>query len=193
MHPDPDALLMLEFQRGNHASFEILFKKYARLLINFGYRFLGSRTRAEEVAQEVLLKVYLAKESYRSDAKFSTWVYRIATNLCLNELRRHEYQKPPLSLDTTEEELGKESIQRADDNVPLPDQVLESKRLEEAFSQAIEQLPERQRAAFVLNRFHDASYQDVAAILECSESSVKSLIHRATGTLKDRLKDYVTK
>jgi RNA polymerase sigma-70 factor (ECF subfamily) len=184
---------MLEFQGGDANSFDILFKKYSVSLINFAYRFLGNRTKAEEVAQEVLLKVYTARKSYHPRAKFSTWLYRIAKNLCLNELRRQEYRQPPISFDTPDKEHPDRRIQWTDYQTPTPEQDLERKLFEEAFSRAIGMLPVRQRAAFVLNRFNNASYKDVAIVLGCSESSVKSLIHRAAVTLKDYLKDYIIK
>lgn len=181
---------MLEFQRGDRGSFEALFKKYTGPVVNFAFRFLGNRTRAEEAAQEIFIKVYLAREEYRPRAKFSSWLYRIATNVCLNEIRRGEYRNPVLSL---EAELGggERSIPVRDERTPLPENILEAKRLEGAFQNALARLPERQRAAFVLNRFNDASYRDIGQALGCSESSVRSLIHRATTTLKEDLKDFI--
>jgi RNA polymerase sigma-70 factor (ECF subfamily) len=182
---------MLEFQRGDADSFDILFKKYSVSLVNFAYRFLGNRAKAEEVAQEVLLRVYTARKSYRPGAKFSTWIYRIAKNLCLNELRRQEYRRPPASFDTPDKGHPDRRVQWADDRTPTPQQDLERKLFEEAFDRAMGMLPIRQRAAFILNRFNSASYRDVASVLGCSESSVKSLIHRAAVTLKENLKDYI--
>jgi RNA polymerase sigma-70 factor (ECF subfamily) len=189
---DQDTQLMLKFQRGDNISFDILFRKYSVSLINFVYRFLGSRTKAEEVAQEVLLKIYLARKSYHPKAKFSTWVYKIATNSCLNELRKHEYRQPPISFDNPGREDADWQAQWTDHQTPTPDQDLERKLFEEAFNGAVSALPGRQRAAFLLHRFNNATYKDVALSLECSEASVKSLIHRATETLKKKLKDYIT-
>lgn len=193
MQHDQDTQLMLEFQRGDAESFNILFRKYSVSLITFVYRFLGDRTKAEELAQEVLLKVYTARESYHPKAKFSTWVYRIATNLCLNELRRKEYRQAHISLDDPDKVHSDHCKQLADDRIPSPEQDLEEKYFEEAFNRSIKLLPARQRAAFLLNKFSNASYRDVATVLGCSESSVKSLIHRAAVSLKDHLKDYIMK
>ncbi len=191
MRYDRDTQLMLAFKRGDKKSFDILFKRYSVLLINYIYRFLGSRHKAEELAQEVLLKIYLAKDTYRPKAKFSTWVYRIATNACLNELRRHEYHHHSVSLDASGEENPVNRKVWMDDQAFTPEQSMEKRGFEEAFKEALKTLPERQKAAFLLNRFQNASYSEVAGALSCSVASVKSLIHRATVGLKDKLKDYI--
>lgn len=191
MEYDQDTKLMLKFQSGDDYSFEILFRKYSASLINFAYRFLGSHTKAEEVAQEALLKIYMAQKSYHPKAKFSTWVYRITTNICLNELRKHEYRQPPISLDNPDKNHRNRQSQLTDYKTPTPEQNLERKLFEEALNGAINKLPGKQRAAFLLNRFNSATYKDVALTLGCSESSVKSLIHRATATLKKQLKQYL--
>jgi RNA polymerase sigma-70 factor (ECF subfamily) len=193
VHPDRDTRLMLEFQRGKADSFDILFKKYSVSLINFGYRFLGSRAKAEEVAQEVLLRVYTARDSYSPRAKFSTWVFKIARNLCLNELRRQEYRKHHVSLDNQDRDRPERQTLLSGERVPTPEENMEARVFEEAFNRAVGGLPARQRAAFVLNRFNNASYKEVASVLGCSEPTVKSLIHRATVTLKDYLKEYIKK
>ncbi len=191
MQYDQDTQLMLKFQRGDDNSFEILFRKYSVSLINFANRFLGSRTKAEEMAQEVLLKIYMARKSYHPKAKFSTWVYKIATNICLNELRKHEYRQPPIYFDNPHRDHGNRQTQWTDNKTPTPEQDLESKLFEEALNSVMSKLPGRQRAAFLLNRFNNTTYKDVALTLDCSEASVKSLIHRATATLRKQLKEYL--
>jgi RNA polymerase sigma-70 factor (ECF subfamily) len=108
-------------------------------------------------------------------------------------LRRQEYRQPPISFDTPDKEHPDRRIQWTDNQTPTPEKYLERKLFEEAFNRAVCMLPVRQRAAFLLNRFNNASYRDVAIVLGCSESSVKSLIHRATVTLRDYLKDYIIK
>ena len=190
MQYDEDARLMIEFQKGDKRSFETLFKKYSGSLINFIYRFTGNRHKAEELAQDVLLKVYMARKTYSPKAKFSTWIYRIATNTCLNELRRHEYQKHHVYIDDHESRYVEGRGIELSDPV-TPEEEFEKRAFEKAFKEAIDELPGRQRAAFLLNRFHNTSYREVAEILGCSESSVKSLIHRATVALKERLKAHV--
>ena len=188
--PDPDAQLMLQFQNGDAAAFETLFRKYTRPLINFAYRFVGSRAKAEELAQDVLFKVYQARGSYRPEAKFGTWVFRIATNACLNELRHWDYRQPPVSLNTPVVDDGPVP-DPADDHTPAPDHEAEAMRLERALQAALAQLPERQRAALLLHRFQGLSYRDIAVALETSESSVRSLIHRATVGLREVLKPFL--
>lgn len=182
---------MLRFQRGDQGAFEALFKKYAPALITFTYRFLGSRVRAEEAAQEVLLKVYLARKDYRPEARFSTWVYRIATNFCLNEVRRPENRYKTVSADPMPVDESDIPVQIPDRQSPLPEEDLAYQRLERAFQKSLACLPERQRAAFLLSRFENSSYLEVARTLGCSESSVRSLIHRAAVSIKEELKDFL--
>jgi RNA polymerase sigma-70 factor (ECF subfamily) len=179
VHPDRDTQLMLEFQRGKAHAFDILFKKYSVSLVNFGYRFLGSRAKA--------------RDSYSPRAKFSTWVFKIARNLCLNELRRQEYRKHHVSIENQDKDRPERQALLTGERVPTPEEDLEARVFEEAFNRAVGGLPARQRAAFVLNRFNNASYKEVASVLGCSELTVKSLIHRATVTLKDYLKEYIKK
>lgn len=184
---------MLEFQGGDAGSFDILFRKYSVSLMNFAYRFLGTRAKAEEVAQEVLLRVYMARESYSPRAKFSTWIFRIAKNHCLNELRRREHHRPHISFDNPDKDRPGPPVQYTDERAPVPEEELEGRLFEEEFNRAVGTLPVRQRTAFLLNRFNNASYRDVAGVLGCSESTVKSLIHRATVTLKGYLKEHIKK
>lgn len=191
MSQDPDTRLMLRFQGGDEAAFEDLFRKYAPLLINFSYRFLGQRMRAEEAAQEVLLRVYRARRDYRPEARFSTWIYRIATNFCLNEVRRGEFKAREISIDASPEDEGEVPIQIPDPKSPQPEEELERGRLEAAFQKALSRLPERQRAAFLLSRFENMSYRDIGEALGCSESSVRSLIHRGAVSIREELKEFV--
>jgi RNA polymerase sigma-70 factor (ECF subfamily) len=182
---------MLDFQRGDDKAFDQIFTKYSVSLVNFVYRFLGSRAKAEEVAQEVLLRVYRARQSYRPRAKFSTWIYRVAKNFCLNELRRHEYVKPPVSIDDPDDNRQGRLRQWTDEGSPTPEDDLVATLFEKAFNRAVGALPARQRAAFVMTRFTDLSYRDAAVALGCTETTVKSLVHRANTALKESLKDYI--
>jgi RNA polymerase sigma-70 factor (ECF subfamily) len=177
---DPDAPLMRAFQAGDLGAFEVLFQKFKGPLMNFAARFLRDRGRAEDVVQETLLRVYLARAEWKPDARLGTWIYRIATNLCLNELRQGR-RRPAASLE------GPATAEPVDRDRPAPDAVLAQRRFERAFEAALELLPERQRAAFLLHRFEAMSYREIGAALETSESSVKALIHRATLQLRQAL------
>ena len=188
---DPDVKLMLAFQNGDEGAFETLFAKYSRPLVNFANRLLGNRERAEEVAQEVFLEVHRARKTYLPQAKLSTWIYRISTNRCLNELRRPE--RRIMAADGGETE-GEEGIISGPEPVDLgPDalQRLEAERLQDAITGAVANLPEQQRTALVLCRYHAMAYREIAEAMETTESAVKSLIHRATVSLRDRLKSYL--
>jgi RNA polymerase sigma-70 factor, ECF subfamily len=185
---DPDVELMLSFQNGEDDAFDALFAKYSRPLINFANRMLGSMDRAEEVAQEVFLEVHRARTTYLPQAKFTTWIYRITTNRCLNELRRPEHRimvKPA----TGNEDGSPEPEPVADQPDSL--QKLEAKRLQEAIGRALAGLPDPQRTALVMCRYHAMSYKEAAEVMDTTESAVKSLIHRATVSLRDRLKSYL--
>ncbi|HEY5648074.1 MAG TPA: RNA polymerase sigma factor [Nitrospiria bacterium] len=188
---DPDRELMLRFQKGDEGAFEALFKKYAPSLINFSFRFLGSRMRAEEAAQEVLIKVYQARQDYRPEARFSTWIYRIATNFCLNEVRRPENRYKKVAFNPAPEGEDEVPLQIPDEQSPRPEEDLAYRRLDKAFQNALTRLPDRQRAAFLLSRFENATYLEVARTLGCSESSVRSLIHRASVAIREELKEFI--
>ncbi len=188
---DPDVELMLAFQKGNDRAFEALFRKYSRPLVNFANRLLGNRERAEEIVQEVFLEVHRARRTYRPWAKFSTWIYKISTNRCLNEFRRPERR---LIVTDNRETRGQEGDLAEPEPVsggPDALQSLEAKQLQDAIAEAVLSIPEQQRTALILCRYHAMAYREAAEVMETTESAVKSLIHRATVTLRDRLKSYL--
>ncbi len=185
---DPDVTLMLAFQNGDDGAFETLFAKYSRPLVNFANRLLGNRERSEEIAQEVFLEVHRARKSYRPEAKFSTWIYRISTNRCFNDLRRPEHRIMVKSAGT--EDQDSPTVEAAADG-PDALESLEGRRLREAIREAVSSLPEQQRTALLLCRYHGKSYREIADVMETTESAVKSLIHRATVSLRDRLKPHL--
>jgi RNA polymerase sigma-70 factor (ECF subfamily) len=189
---DPDVQLMLRFRAGDEGAFRELFEKHGRAIVNFAYNFVGSKSRAEELAQDVFLQVYRAGARYEPHAKFTTWLYRIATNACLNEVRRPErrYRTRPL------EHEAEDSRERGEIAFPDPDALsgesaLAGRELEARIREVLGALPENQRAALVLSRVDGLSYREVADTLECSESAVKSLVFRATATLRKELEEFL--
>ncbi|HZY05023.1 MAG TPA: sigma-70 family RNA polymerase sigma factor [Anaeromyxobacteraceae bacterium] len=177
MAPDPDAALLLAFQRGDEAAFRTLFEKYARPMVAFCHRFVRDAARAEELAQDVFLKVHRSAARWRPEASVRAWLYRIASNHCLNELRRGEY--------AARRSRGRGEPGPLDpDALPGGGATPEDSVAGEALSRAVEALlrsmPEKQRVAFVLCRFEGLSYEEIARSLDTSVSAVKSLIHRAT-------------
>jgi RNA polymerase sigma-70 factor (ECF subfamily) len=185
---DQDARLMLAFREGSLEAFEELFSRHARAMVSFAYRFVRDRAVAEELAQEVFLRVHDAAWSYRPSARFSTWLYRIATNVCLNEVRRPRFRVRHDSLDAEGADPGAGPRLDVADRTPGPeDQVLRVDRFR-VLKEALESLPEKQRLAFILNKYAELSYAEVAEVMRTSEKAVKSLIHRAKEGLAAKLR-----
>ncbi len=185
---DPDVQLMLAVQRGDQAAFHRLFEKHVAGVIGFAMQFVGNRARAEEVAQDVFLQVYRTRARYVPRARFKTWLYRMVTNACLSELRRPEHRARVQPLDPSPAGQG-------DDPPPafeLPTRSSEDLTLDreavDRLRTAVTALPTQQRAALLLARVNGLSYDEVAASLSCSVSAVKSLIHRATVTLRAHMR-----
>lgn len=186
---DPDVRLMLKFKEGDKAAFGELLDKYHKRVINFIYRMVQDRDEADDLAQEVFVRVYKSAASYLPRAKFSTWIYRITKNLCLNELRRRK--KRFVSLDETiSTDEGEVKREVADPNAATPFQDTSKHELQELVKEAIESLPANQRMAVILRRYEQLSYEDIAQALECSVSAVKSLLNRAKDSLKEKLTPY---
>lgn len=190
-NPDPDAALMLRVRQGDSAAFAELVDKYKQPVMNLVYRTLRDATEAEDVAQNVFLQVHKSAHRYEISAKFSTWLFTIARNLCLNELRRRS-RHPAESIDVPHPELEDQPAQQFEDNkvMSAPDSLLQGE-LAEKIEQALAELPENQRLAILLCRQDDLSYEDIAEVLGCSLSATKSLIHRGRETLKQKLKPYL--
>jgi RNA polymerase sigma-70 factor, ECF subfamily len=186
---DIDVELMLGFQAGDLQAFEKLFSRHARSVVNFAYRFVRNREVAEDLAQEIFLKVHDAAPEYRPEAKFTTWLFRIATNVCLNEIRRPHFKATHRSLDATvTHDRGQLPVELEDTERPGPQAVMERRAVAAALKCALEQLPEKQRLAFILNKYQDLSYAEVAEVMKISEKAVKSLIHRAKEAMAERLR-----
>jgi RNA polymerase sigma-70 factor (ECF subfamily) len=179
---DEDAALMLAFCAGDGSAFDALFGRWAAPLLRYLERLLRDAAGAEELVQEVFLRVHGARERYQPQARFSTWLYRIATNLALNELRRPRRRELHASL----EEPGGPVLSSEG---PAAEDALDARRLSARVDLELAQLPERQRAALCLTAIEGLSYAEVAVALEISESAVKALVHRARTALAERIGD----
>jgi RNA polymerase sigma-70 factor (ECF subfamily) len=188
---DPDAALMLRVKRGETAAFEELVEKYKQPVMNLVYRILKDATEAEDLAQQVFLQAFRSADRYRVSAKFSTWLFTIARNLCLNEIRRRS-RHPADSLDAGGSEGSDEPSRQFADvaQISATDEVMYGE-LVQKLQESLAELPENQRAALALFRDEELSYEDIGKVLGCSLSATKSLIHRARETLKQKLKPYL--
>jgi RNA polymerase sigma-70 factor, ECF subfamily len=181
---DYDAELMLRVKAGDDASFGVLLEKHRNPVIHFLYRMVQNQAVAEELAQEVFLRVYRSRASYEATAKFTTWLFRIATHLALNSLRDGKNDRKQESLDDM---VDDQPVRQVSDNRPTIEQVmLYQARLGEV-KKAIQTLPEKQRAAVLMHKYEEMEYSQIARVLNCSESAVKSLLFRAYETLRARL------
>ncbi len=185
MVPDPDAALMLAFQRGDEAAFRALFERHARAMIAFCHHFVRDAARAEELAQDVFVKLHQAAGRYRPSARFKTFLYRIASNHCLNELRRGEYAARRAAAGA--EPADPDTLASS---AASPEEAARAAALERAIAELLARLPEKQRAALVLCRLEGLSYEEIAEVLGTSVSAVKSLVHRATVAAADALAPY---
>jgi RNA polymerase sigma-70 factor (ECF subfamily) len=191
VQPDPDAALMLRVKRGDRAAFTGLVDKYKQPVMNFIYRSLRDETEAEDLAQNVFFQVYKSRKRYERTAKFSTWLFTIARNLCLNELRRRS-RHPAESLDETHAENEDQPRRQFEDKTSIaPPEKLLHGELAQKIEEALAELPENQRTAILLCRQEELSYEEIAGVLDCSLSATKSLIHRGRETLKEKLKPYL--
>jgi RNA polymerase sigma-70 factor (ECF subfamily) len=179
---------MLAVKRDDAAAFETLFRKYIHQIVGYCTALVGSRARAEEIAQDAFLQVYRTRHRYQPKARFSTWLYRIVTNLCLSETRRAErrfIRSPSPSESQRDDDCRTDGV----DAGPGPEDSALGREQLDRLERALAQLPRQQRASLLLARVEGMSYAEIASALGCSVSAVKSLIHRATLTLKERLRD----
>jgi RNA polymerase sigma-70 factor (ECF subfamily) len=190
-NPDPDAALMLRVKQGDTAAFTELVEKYKQPVMNLVYRTLRDATEAEDLAQNVFVQVYKSAHRYKTTARFSTWLFTIARNLCLNEIRRRS-RHPAESLDVSHPEQEDQPLRQFEDKKTFspPDLLLQGE-LARKIEAALAELPENQRTAILLCRQEEMSYEEIAEVLGCSLSATKSLIHRGREALKDKLKPYL--
>jgi len=191
LDPASDAAVMLRVAAGDEASFNFLVGKYHRAIIHFLFRMVRNEAVAEEMAQEVFLRVYRSRESYRAEAKFTTWLYRIATNLAVNHARdtKHERSAQTIYLDAPDEESGT-TPDVADDEPSVEQKLMRDERMA-AIRTHVMALPERQRMAVLMHKYQGMDYRQIGDVLKLSESATKSLLFRAYQTLRDKLKDFV--
>jgi RNA polymerase sigma-70 factor (ECF subfamily) len=188
---DPDVRLMLQVREGDEASFGILVQKHRNAVVHFLYRMVQEQAVAEELAQELFFRVYRSRESYEATAKFTTWMFRIATHLALNWLRDEKRERAQERLDETprgRKDGGDElpARQVADRRPTTEERMLYDARLQEV-RDAVGALPDKQRAAVLMHKYEEMEYSQIAMVLQCSESAVKSLLFRAYETLRRRL------
>ncbi len=187
---DPDAALMLRVKQGDTGAFEQLVDKYKQAVMNLAYRMLHDATEAEDLAQMVFVQVHKSAHRYEVSSKFSTWLFTIARNLSLNEIRRRS-RHPADSLDAQPDQEDQPQRQYEDKReASAPERLLHGE-LEQKIEEALAELPENQRTAIFLCRQDELSYEDIAKVLGCSLSATKSLIHRGRETLKAKLKPYL--
>ena len=188
---DPDHELMERICSGELAAFTQLVKKYQRIVMATIYRYTGNRNEVEDLAQEIFFKVYRAAKSYTPQAKFSTWLYRVVVNHCLNYRRSQKRSALTTSLDHSMPEKEKSPLQAAQPQYQHPESLIQQQELQATIQRAIGELPDRQRMAIILSRFEGLSYKEIAQVLECSLSAVESLLFRAMTSLKEKLKTQI--
>jgi RNA polymerase sigma-70 factor (ECF subfamily) len=187
---DPDTKLMLDFCSGDASAFRELVKRNSAVVFKLACRYVGDPSDAEDAVQDVFMRVYGAAEDYRPSAKFTTWVYRITVNVCLNRLRSTR-SHPVLSLDAMTAETNEPVIDMADTTVLPSSSRLERQELEAKIRVALAGLPESQRTAVLLRRFEEMSYDEIAEVMQTTVPAVKSLLARARQTLKSSLANYL--
>jgi RNA polymerase sigma-70 factor (ECF subfamily) len=186
-----DAEVMLRVKTGDQSAFDYLVQKYRRPLVSFMYRMARNAAAAEDLAQEVFLRVYRSRETYEASAKFTTWLYRIATNLAVNHARdtRHERPEVTVSLDEPNEDTGM-TLELPDGGLTVEQALMRRERML-AIRRKVEALPERQRLAVIMHKYQQMDYKQIADVLKLSESATKSLLFRAYETLREQLKEFI--
>lgn len=188
---DPDVQLMLRFKDGDESGFRQLFSKYQARMINFCFRFCSDRELAEDLAQEVFIRVYRGVRGYRPKARFSTWIYRIAVNVCLNESRKLKKRYSTHSIDrpfADSDDQNNRLPEFQDETHPAADEMIVSGQRDEQIKAALQMLSEQQRIAVVLRIYNEFSYNEIARQMSVSEGKVKTLIFRGRQQLKQSLK-----
>jgi RNA polymerase sigma-70 factor (ECF subfamily) len=185
-----DAEIMVRVREGDDSGFSILIEKYRKQIVHFMFRMSRNQAVAEELAQEVFLRVYRSRQTYRAEAKFSTWLYRIATNLGVNHARdtKHERTAQNVYLDQPDPETGT-TPDVADSTVSVEQKLVREERMN-AIRKHVMALPERQRSAVLMHKYQEMDYKEIGEVLKLSESATKSLLFRAYQTLRENLKDF---
>jgi RNA polymerase sigma-70 factor (ECF subfamily) len=186
-----DAVIMLRVRDGDETGYEFLVQKYRRAMVNFMYRMVRNQAIAEELAQEVFLRIYRSRATYRAEARFTTWLYRIATNLAVNHARdsKQESSASTVYLDSPDPETGTRP-DVADQTPTIEQDMVRDERLK-AIRAHVYALPERQRVAVLMHKYQGLDYREIGRVLKLSESATKSLLFRAYETLRESLKEFV--
>ncbi len=187
MSPDLDAQLMLRVREGDNDSFRVLLDKHRNPLVHFLQRMVQDAGASEELAQEVFLRIYRARTSYEPSAKFTTWMFRIASHLALNWMRDERHERAALRLDGAKERDDDLPARQLKDKHPSVESSLVYEIRLQEIRNSIASLPAKQRAAVLMHKYEEMEYSQIAQALECSESAVKSLLFRAYETLRARL------
>jgi RNA polymerase sigma-70 factor (ECF subfamily) len=182
-----DEELMIRCRNGDMSAFELLVSRYQNAIINFIYRSIGDYHRAEDLSQETFLRVFKSASKYEPRAQFKNWLYKIAVNLCKNELRDRQRHGLSSLEDFMTDEDGKINYTALKDFSQMPDVLYEKKEQQILIRQAVDSLPENQRLAIIMVTYQNLRYDEIADTLGCSVSAVKSLIHRARQNLKKLL------
>jgi RNA polymerase sigma-70 factor, ECF subfamily len=191
MTTEADTQLMLNFKNGDQRAFQLLFEKYKKRVINYCYRFCGNQTVAEDLAQETFLRVYTAAGRYEPRAKFSTWLFKIAANVCLNEIRKPVYRVRLESIDHDPDEAHDPVLDLAGEpNQSIPDAMLEAHQDQAIVRKAMDDVPKEQRTALLLRAAEGFSYQEIGMQINRTENQVKTLIHRGRQRLISMLGDH---
>ncbi len=185
----PSEELMARIAKGDADAFELLVHRHQTSVLNLIYRFIGDRTQAKDLSQEVFIRVWQAAKTYRPEAKFTTWIYRIAANVCFNELKSARRRRWFQFRRSDEDNEGSIEETFSDGSPTAEDLLLERERSRQ-ISDALQSLPDNQRMALVLKRYDDLSYAEIGQIIGCSVSAVESLLVRAKRTLQEKLKNY---
>lgn len=189
---DPDVQLMLRVADGDHDAFEQLVTLYQDRMVGFFFHLLHDRTLAEDLAQEVFLRIYRSRERYEAKARFSTWLFRIAHNLASNQkrgaVRRREI---PLASGSGTHEFAPQSQNLAEKSALMPTRQLDSNEIRDVVRNALDELGERQKTAVLLHKFEGMSYEDIGEIMGLGTVAVKSLLSRARTKLRDSLERYL--
>ncbi|MGE5300103.1 MAG: RNA polymerase sigma factor [Acidobacteriota bacterium] len=178
---------MAEVARGDLSAFREIVEQYQNPLLNYIYRYTGDRAASEDIAQEVFLRVFKTAKEYRPLSSFKTWLFKIATNLCLNELRGNKIHRNNVDIF----ELNEAGFVTLAEKRPSPVRELESRELSFTLKKALRSLPEKQRVALLLHKYSGFSYGEVGQMMGCSISAVESLIHRARQSLRKQLTPYL--
>jgi len=187
---DADTELMLSVREGDDEAFATLVRRFQSRVVGLAYRYIGDRESAEDLAQEAFLRVYKARERYEPRAKFSTWLYRIVVNLCLNEIRWRK-GRPAMALAVATETSSNLNVEVSDNGEPEPIQMMQDAELADTLREIIGTLPENQRIAILLNKYEGLSYLEVAESMELSVMAVKSLLTRARVKIKEKLSPFL--